>query len=867
MSQVNIRTLNYAKPPANHYWRWSDGRDAIEWEDWETLALWQEVLTVLNSLQPNGIPPLGSVLILIAACRDDDGAVFIARIRELMDRRLENDPGSATGNGPEPAEPNDSLNLQYQSGGLWNYVARSDFSPLLRGSILDGLQVIRDLPKDLRGSLAAKCHLASLIFENSTHRLSKKDTKEVLNELIEVGPRGLGNATPRYDSRERFLMDLKAFQPGLTLRTKFNSTKGNLESLLRTGLEEAGLQPASLPEPATDLEDPRLLLDKLVATGGECGATAVVAKRAIAMMNFPGQVGAPRDLPVGGIADITNRGTIDRLLPGELAWDDLVLAARLVHNEALYFRREIPPLNVATAHTILLDRSLRLWGCGRVFSLGVALGLWHHPDLNHTGESIECVASTGRDFEHLELDTPAKVAAALETLVPSAGPGSFLHSWWSAAQIVDDPAVPEVSFITEKHSIEDTDTRTLLGEIARWIHGRGGQLRVIALSRIGELEVQSWTPGGNRTLFRGEMDLDEILADPPKPAAAKETPPPLIIPTEKSPLLEISPIYGIPLLPFLFPLLPQANAFLPHDSGYEGGSGVSTKRSFAVWPANGRGAYFLADMPGASHWFSRDDSTGDEIVICSAAKAGEAVRVFRLNKNKLKEIEIAKSAHSFPRHAAASGGAVVLAYSDHAEAFSLKNGHRVASYPIASLPAQPILNFDGEVIRVYDKGKNATIPTEAWRATDKPWPRMIEPEAASFQGDELRLLCSGKIYLLDFSTVVWKEVSGSKDYFLPFHPHHHALPDGRHIQVAGPSDSSRSVWLDPRGFIIVGREAQNPASGWCIMLSTPAASAWHAKFGLCSEDERLRHPGNQAENVAALSPFWSFFRQASSLPR
>jgi hypothetical protein len=75
------------------------------------------------------------------------------------------------------------------------------------------------------------------------------------------------------------------------------------------------------------------------------------------------------------------------------------------------------------------------------------------------------------------------------------------------------------------------------------------------------------------------------------------------------------------------------------------------------------------------------------------------------------------------------------------------------------------------------------------------------------------------------------------------------------------------VWLDPRGFIIVGREAQNPASGWCIMLSTPAASAWHAKFGLCSEDERLRHPGNQAENVAALSPFWSFFRQASSLPR
>lgn len=863
MSQLNIRTLNYAKPPGGHYWRWSEGRDAIEWDDGETLALWQEVLTVLNSLKPIGLPPLGSVLILIAACRDDGGVVFMDRIRELMETRLKDHPGSTTGNGQDTVEANASVPLQYQGGKLWDHIARSDYSPLLRNSILDGLQAIRDLHKVLRTSLAAKCHLASLIFADSTYRLSRKDSKEVLNDLIEIGPRGLGDELPRYITRERFLLDLKAFQPGLTRRTS-----GNLEALLRTGLETMDLEPAPLPEPAKDHDDPKLLLDRLVATGGECGATAMVAKRAIAMMNFPGQVGAPRDLPVGGIADITNRGTIDRLLPGELAWDDLVLAARLVHNEALYFRREIPPLNVATAHTILLDRGLRLWGCGRVFSLGVALGLWHHPDLNNSGESIECVASTGREFEHLELDTPGKVALALETLVPSAAPDSFLEAWWAAAQIVDDPAVPEVSFITEKHHIEDAGTRTLLGEIVTWIHGRGGQFRVIALGREGDIEVQSWTPGGNRVLFRGEMDLDEILAPPPGPKKEKPAPPqdPLLVLPEDKQLLEISPIYGLSLLPFLFPLLPQVNAFLPYVER-EGGTGVSTKRSFAVWPANGRGAHFFSDLPGASHWYGRDVASGESIVICSATTAGDQVVVFRLKSHKLEQVVIDRSAHSFPRHAAVSGGAVILAYSDHAEAFSLKSGRRVATSPVSNLPPQPVIDFDGETIRIYARAKDAAVPTEAWRATDKPWPGMIEPDAASFREGVLRIRAGKQVYEFDPVVIGWIEVNSGTDHLVPFHPLKVWTPDGRAIQVAGPSTSPQAVWLDPRGFIIVGREAGAPAKGWCIMLTTRASSVWNPKCGLCSDDERLRLPGRNADNLAGLLELRSFMKQASTQPR
>jgi hypothetical protein len=798
-----MRVINYAIPPEGHFWSWSDGADAIEWADGRTLAMWPEIHSILHYLgRDSGIPPLGSVLLVLAACRDEwprQRPLNHAVIRSLLE-----------------IPPNEAIH------------------PEVAEVLITGLDRIHQLPKDLRDSLSSKCHLVSALFEGGPHCLLRQESELVLQALSNARLGDAGESKPKLTAKARFLRDIRALKVGLA-----RHDAAGLESRLRTGLDDPRIQEPELPEPAVKPGDPRDLLDRLLASGGEGGAAAAVARRAIAMMNFPGRFGTPRDLPVGGIADITNRGSIDRLLPGELAWDDLVLAARLVHNEALYFRREIPPQDVALSHTVLLDRGLRLWGTGRVFSLGVALGLRHHPALNGPGETFEVVAATAEAFEYLDLSTPAGVRAALEILVPAPGPEAFLGSWWDAAQIVDDPSIPDLTFITAKEHLEEPATRGLLGEIAAWIQAKGGRCRVIALSREGALEAQAWSPGGNRVLFRGELDLDEILQTSPTAAAPSASPPPLR--AKADPLQAILPIYALERLPFLFPLVPQASAFLEADDGSGGGIGVSVNHRLMRWPQAGWGGEELAaELPGRQHWIGRDDH-GGVIVIASGASVGEAVRVFRWDAKRLEEIEIAASRHPFPRHAAVSGGAVLLAYSDRVEALSLAKGHRVAELPIKALPAVPTLLFDGESITVIDSGRKPAFGLEAWSLSDTSRPRLFVPDLVSLDEGILRVAVAEKYLTFDPVGLSWLEAKPELTSYIRFTDTSFSPAPGVTLQRATWSDGIE-IWLDPRGLLHLRDPAHPEVPLWSILLATPAASIWHASWLLCAREPRLRLP-------------------------
>ncbi len=832
---LSARTINYAVPPEGHFWKWSADYEAIEWADGRTLAMWPEVHAVLDHLDSeSGVPPLGSVLLLLAACRDE--WVEQRPFNHIVIRPILDVPqGDAIL--PEVAEV-----------------------------LITGLDVIHGLPKEFRSSLSAKCHLVSALFEGGPHSLPRKESAQVMHDLSVTGI-GLSKdrPPPQMPRKPRFLRDIRALKVGLA-----RHNAASLESLLRTGLDNPDLREPELPQQPLEPGEPRLLLDRLIACGGESGAAAAVAKRAIAMMNFPGSFGTPLDLPVGGIADITNRGTVDRLLPGELAWDDLVLAARLVHNEALYFRREIPPMNVAVSHTVLLDRGLRLWGTGRVFSLGVALGLRHHPALGGPGETFECAAATTGGFEYVELATPAGVRSALETLVPLPAPDDFLRAWWNAAMIVDDAAVPDLSFITAAEHLDEPATRGLLGEIAGWIHGKAGRFRVLSLERTGELELQAWSPGGNRTLFRGQIDLDEILKPPQEAApAAKPTPPPLR--KKADPLNAMLPIYAEARLPFLFPLVPQASAFLETSSqGRDGGIGVSTNRRLMHWPALGWGGQeLLAELPGRQHWMGRDDH-GAPILIASGEGVGGHVRVFRWEDEVLKEIEVQASRHPFPRHAAVSGGAVLLAYSDSVEALSLASGRRVAELTVKALPVVPVLLFDGEAITVLDSGKKPTFGMEAWTLSDSSWPRLFTPDGFSLEGGILRVRASGKCLAFDPMKLIWSEAKPSPASFASFDETSLSPAPGVTLQRA-TWGGSRVIWLDSRGLLHLQNLVLVDSPPWSILLSTTAASCWNPSRMLCSFEPRLRLPSSddlpdvtQNMVVRLLKEFLSGQKEASS---
>lgn len=818
-------TLNYAAPPEDYFWKWSHDFDAAEWSDGPTLAFWMELHGILKYLgEDGGLPPMGAVLLVLAACKED----WIERCIAFHEQAM--------------------AILGVKSG---------DEVPMeIRDIFVRGLKVVNDLPKDLRSSFGAKCLLVSALFEGGPYSEPRNHSPVILRELATHSPSVVGGEIPKLDARARFLRDFRALRSALS-RYDPRHDRESLESRLRTGLESFALNPAAVPAKSSGENDTRPLLDRLIADKNEAGAAAGIAKQAIAMLNLPGAYGRPQDLPIGGISDITNRGTIDRLLPGELAWDDLMLATRLAHNEALYFRREVPPSKIAVSHTILLDRNIRLWGTARVFALGVALGLRHHPALDEDGVVFEAHAATQDGFEPLELTTPAGVQAALRPLVSLPAPIRFLKMWSEHAERNEGGEVPDLSFITATEQLDDPEVRTMLGRIAEWIHGRSGVCRVFAVGRTGDFRIQEWSPAGIREVFHGEIDLKGLFSEPEVPEKKAVPPPPLRV--EKNPLREMLPIYALGRLPFLFPKIPQGSAILEAERpGDVPVMGITSERNLMHWPRIGWGGReILARIPGRQHWLGRDDHHVP-VIVASGEKAGEHVRVFRVIDDRLDEIEMAASAHTFPRHATVSGGAVLLAYSDNIEALSLSDGNKLATMKVTAWPPDWKAYFDGRNIHVTSSGNDPVPALKQWPFGDPTWPRMFVPEAAGFDGECLAVVSRDLVCTFDPTRLIWRMTQRSKMTFRSaFQETEFSPAKGMNLKVAR-RELKWEIWFDPRGMLHVRDLTSDASASWSLILCSEATAVWNSVHGLCAMESRLREPDAGKPTPSALKDLAGF---------
>ncbi|MGB0432566.1 MAG: hypothetical protein ACPGLV_18965, partial [Bacteroidia bacterium] len=99
-------------------------------------------------------------------------------------------------------------------------------------------------------------------------------------------------------------------------------------------------------------------------------------------LNIPYHSIEPSSQPLGGVADISNKGDFHQLLISEFANDDITLISRLANNEALYLEREIPPENNPFERVFLIDTSLRNWGTPKTVALAVSIAIAKHPKNN-----------------------------------------------------------------------------------------------------------------------------------------------------------------------------------------------------------------------------------------------------------------------------------------------------------------------------------------------------------------------------------------------------------------------------------------------------------------------------------------------------
>jgi hypothetical protein len=113
-------------------------------------------------------------------------------------------------------------------------VTTGDDIPLeIKTTLMTGLKTVHDLPKGLRSSLAAKCHLVAALFEGGPHSLTREDSNLVMRQLAVPGPRALAGCVPVMDAKARFIRDLRALRIGLARHDAARLNSGRFPALRR----------------------------------------------------------------------------------------------------------------------------------------------------------------------------------------------------------------------------------------------------------------------------------------------------------------------------------------------------------------------------------------------------------------------------------------------------------------------------------------------------------------------------------------------------------------------------------------------------------------------------------------------------------
>lgn len=472
--------IEYFSAGTNNFWKWTDNMEFIEWRSGETICYRKELMELLWTLQPVGLPPIDVILLVIAACKDNwDRDIYSKNIQHLED--VEAAKASLQ------YEPHTRHSINSFRSTM--YSARRSLS-----DTLETLEIIHALPTELRTGVKRQ-HLLRELFRKLFYDFVKPDTaKQFLNNL----------GTGIFDSR---IIDYRNVCPfdrvARTSNLLYKIKEFDLESLLRTGLEQTP-EPALLPTPEPIPSNDDLLTQ--LAQDPQTAGLARLTKRLIAAINIPPHTQGASDQPLGGVSDISNRGDFDRLLLSELANDDDTLSARLVNNEALYLRRETPPDPQVQERVILVDTSLRLWGMPRVFAVSAALGCALN---NHQKAGISAFALGKEIIGPNALATKEEVVHFLEQQSPVLHSGEALRAFFRQQP---QSAQRAVFFITSEEVMADKNFSLIFAEQQQHLD------YLLVLSRAGTLLFYKLVNGQRTLMNTSVFDLEDLLFEPKKSA-------------------------------------------------------------------------------------------------------------------------------------------------------------------------------------------------------------------------------------------------------------------------------------------------------------------------------------------------------------
>ena len=471
MSAEREQAIGYLRAPASGLWHWDENGAVVVWMDGTTVAFREELVQILQWLAPNGLPPFGSIVLLLAACRGK-----LPPVETVV------------------ATPGERAIIDSPERARLLLTARRQLAAQVT-SALKELSKVSALPSGLNSGLNAKCVLAEAVFE-ATKVERTANPAAILAGLHE--PLSDSELNPGHGAQEaNMVRHVQIVADGLKPHSA-----DSLALRLRTGLDSL---PKASEEELPAAERARRLIEEL-SRDREYGAVARAARELMAAVRLPRRLGEREELAIGGISDITNRGPLDKLLLSELAHDDLTLAARVALNEALYLRREPPMREPPGTLSVLLDSSIRLWGTPRVLAAAVGLAL-AACDKQHA--QVLVWRAAGRQLRSVDLLSRKGLADHLIALETDPHCGDALPTFVTG---LPTDGQNQAVLITHPDALNDPEFRHALSR-----HSIDPGF-VATVDRNGRFELYSLPLGRRQPLCEADLDLAEIFEDETAPA-------------------------------------------------------------------------------------------------------------------------------------------------------------------------------------------------------------------------------------------------------------------------------------------------------------------------------------------------------------
>lgn len=419
---MELRFGEYFAGHTGHFWHWDTDPynyfEEISMRDGRVIALTPYVLGLLKNLQPVGWPPFDALLIVLIVTNE---------------------------NGKHDYE---ELKMIFKS--LFHFVYERYENPLK--AAFDFLKLLTNLPPEYHKGEGREL-LIQTLFSIGTPWVSSDRATYWLAEF-ESNKEDLAGFVPidKPFSAEKTMLGITVLA---NLRKEFPDVAALMGALRgvpdAVELSEETSKEITAPATKTGQE----FIDELIENPSTFPVGNLIP-HIWGGLRIPLHHVNPGRQPLGGIADITNKGDFHRLLISEFANDDEVFMSRLANNEALYIQRETPPQPDKSIRVLGVDSTLRSWGAPRVLGFASALAVATHPKTD-----IVCnIFAVGQDFAPITFDSVGEVINGMQLLSPK------LDSAEGFTKLLSDPVTQgaEVFIVTSEESLAGAEMQKMLAE-------------------------------------------------------------------------------------------------------------------------------------------------------------------------------------------------------------------------------------------------------------------------------------------------------------------------------------------------------------------------------------------------------------------